>query len=267
MRNARRLVGVLVFLAAVPQAHAATVQQVVDGDTVRLTSGATVDLLGIRAGTACGTDGAATLGALLPHGAKVRLVRDGRRRGAYVFRGSSFVNRELVEAGSATAARLRGLRRARALRAAQRTARTLRLGVWSCATAPAAGGGGGTLSPEAEIDAYVRGHRFTVRDEGGSGADAYSVEMVMQFCTDGRVVASMTATGIGNHQATGSWKPLGVARRDEQAFLGRFEVVFKDDEGKDNRDEILIGRLADGSAVVGDEEDQMPARRAPADGC
>src|SRR5687768_9916170 len=105
MRSARRAVLIaLCALSAAPAADAAArravVTGVVDGDTIRVGTTA-VDLLGVRAATGCGSDGAATLRALLPRGTKVRLVRERGRRGAYVFRGSVLVNRELVALGAA----------------------------------------------------------------------------------------------------------------------------------------------------------------------
>src|SRR5688572_996481 len=96
-----------VALVTVPSAGAASrsgsVVKVVDGDSVRVkVKGRTVkvDLLGIRAADDCG-DSAAKLRSLLRRGAKVRFVADGSRRGAYVFRGSKLVNREMLAAGLA----------------------------------------------------------------------------------------------------------------------------------------------------------------------
>jgi endonuclease YncB( thermonuclease family) len=312
MRKEALLLGLVLFgmAAGAPAAGAATVVRVVDGDTIRVKSGgrtAAVNLLGVRAGTACGTDGAATLGALLPRRAKVRLVRDGRRGGVYVFRGRSFVNRELVARGVATAAGLRGLRRARALRAAQRTARSLHLGVWSCGgpgtAAPAPlgggpfGGGGGSEpgsgpappgadepvpprpappkpdpgvdSPEnrEEMDRYLRGYRFTFTDE----FDGSRMQMVLQLCQDGRMLVKTSMTGPGEPgwggESEGTWKLLGIHRRDAQAFLGLVEVTMPDENGENSSESIALGHRADGTPVMADDEDQMPAERAPADRC
>ena len=122
-----------------------TVVHVRDGDTVELAGGDVVRLVQIDApelsqGECYAPEARAVLRALLPAGASVRVVEDGRldradrfgRRLAYVFRGDRLVNRELVERGAASVWFFRGRRggHAEELLAAARAARASGAGLW-----------------------------------------------------------------------------------------------------------------------------------------
>jgi len=126
------------------------VAQVVDGDTIRLASGARVRLVQIDApelGQAeCYAHAArATLSRLLPAGTRVRLEADPRldavdrygRRLAYLFKGRENVNHTLVLRGAASVwfyGAIRG-RYATKLETAARGARASRRGLWGACPA------------------------------------------------------------------------------------------------------------------------------------
>lgn len=105
----------MVVLALVSPAHAATISRTLDGDTFKTTQGQTVRLLQIDApelkGRECyGVQAALALAELLPPGSRVRLVTDPKlattdrygRLTRYVYRAKTFVNFALVAGGAAT---------------------------------------------------------------------------------------------------------------------------------------------------------------------
>jgi endonuclease YncB( thermonuclease family) len=128
-----------------PAANVQTVAQVVDGDTVRLTSGQRVRLVQIDSPElgqreCYANEARALLSRLLPAGTRVRLETDPRldavdrygRTLAYVFKGRENVNHTLVLRGAASVwfyGAERG-RYATQLDAAARNARANRRGLW-----------------------------------------------------------------------------------------------------------------------------------------
>src|SRR5688572_25656197 len=94
-----------VALGISAQAHAATtVVKVVDGNTVKVREKSktrSVDLLGLEIPACHAAAARGELRKLLPAKARVRLVKDGTKKGRYVYRGSTFVNAALLRAGAA----------------------------------------------------------------------------------------------------------------------------------------------------------------------
>ena len=91
-------------VSAQAQAATITVVKVVDGNTVKVREKAktrTVDLLGLEVPACHATAARAELSKLLPAKARVKLVKDGAKRGRYVHRGSTFVNAALLRSGAA----------------------------------------------------------------------------------------------------------------------------------------------------------------------
>src|SRR5215210_4754271 len=144
MNGKARLAGLALCAAllAAP-ASAATrsgsVVKVLDGDSVRVKVGkkvVKVDLLGIKAADDCGDDPAGKLRSLLRKGTRVKLKSDGSRKGAYVYRGTRFINRDMLAAGMARLSGS-GLRESARLAAAQQAAIDATRGVWACTDPPA----------------------------------------------------------------------------------------------------------------------------------
>ena len=150
-RTATLITGALASLAitatALPSAATASgrnadrtarVVQVVDGDTLTLTSPTgprRYQLLGVRApaATDCfGRQARTRLRTLLPAGSKVRVITRGRRStSVVVLRRGQGVNRLVVQSGHAQATLRDGTRLARLLRAAQTRARDAERGLWA----------------------------------------------------------------------------------------------------------------------------------------
>jgi len=129
---------------------AATVRQVVDGDTIEIAVAGEVDTVrligidtpektgGLRPAECFGDEASAFAGQVMPVGSTVRLVRDSEARDqydrllAYVYRDDgTFVNLALVDTGYATAYPFEpNTTFAEEFRAAEERARRLHLGLW-----------------------------------------------------------------------------------------------------------------------------------------
>ena len=128
----RALLTVLTATAALGLAEtagAATVTKVLDGDTVALKDGRTVDLLGVEVSPCYATQARTKLRQLLPRKAKVRVQGERGRPGRYLFRGKRLINAELIRAGAARAA-AGDLKQAAALTSAESAAKTRTRGLW-----------------------------------------------------------------------------------------------------------------------------------------
>jgi endonuclease YncB( thermonuclease family) len=136
----RALLTLLTATAALGLADSAraatTVARVIDGDTVALTNGRKVDLLGVAVPSCYATQARAKLKRLLPAKAKLRLRSDPGKRGRYVFRGRTLINAQLIRAGAAQAA-ADGLKLASKLTAAEAAAKSSGHGLWqTCPPTP-----------------------------------------------------------------------------------------------------------------------------------
>ena len=72
----------------------------------------TVDLLGLEVPACHAAAATRELAKLLPAKARVKLVKDGAKKGRYVHRGSTFVNAALLRSGAAQGKDLPTLKRA-----------------------------------------------------------------------------------------------------------------------------------------------------------
>jgi endonuclease YncB( thermonuclease family) len=275
---------VLCALVAIsPPASAATrtgkVAKVVDGDTIRVVikrKTVKVDLLGISAANPCiAGDAAAKLRSLLRKGAKVRVVSDGSRKGAYVFKGTKMVNRELLVAGLATVSGS-GLRQGAVLLAAQEIAKAAGRGVWNAACTSPPGpnpspspsasptpGPSATPTPtpgpvdsaenRAEFDKVLRGFRFTVHDSQ-SGSFGYTQDRVFHWCADGHYTYERTlvTSGAGNEyeREDGTWKVSNVTVREGQRIEGNVDVTSGPEGTTPTQGFIYGGLTSDGTGFI-----------------
>ncbi len=122
----------------------ATVVSVLDGDTVRVKIGrrtGTIDLIGIKAptGKSCFAREARTaLRKLLPTRSAISVLDETRvrGRGRYVTRNGKLINTEMLRKGNARLGSLTKVRRASALRAAERSGRRGKRGLHKACAAP-----------------------------------------------------------------------------------------------------------------------------------
>jgi micrococcal nuclease len=144
---------------------AATVRQVIDGDTIDISVDGQVDTVrligidtpektgGLRAAECFGDEASAFAGQIMPEGSTVRLVRDTEARDqydrllAYVYRDDgTFVNLALVDSGHAAAYPFEpNTTFAADFRVAEDRARRLHLGLWGACGGPDAPAG--SLTP------------------------------------------------------------------------------------------------------------------------
>jgi len=206
-------------------ADAPRVARVVDGDTLVLASGQRVRLVQLDAPEAggsreCyGTEAAAALRALLPRGTQVRLARDPRlddrdaygRLLRYVFKGSLNVNLRLVAGGAATVWFFHGDRGRYASRllAAQRRARSRRLGLWKACP-------GTRVDPLAGAATGLAASAARTRSRSGACEPGYSPCLPVRDDLDcGEIAAALKpirVTGGDRYRLDGDGDGVGCER-------------------------------------------------------
>jgi endonuclease YncB( thermonuclease family) len=265
-----------------PSASGATrtgkVFKVIDGDSVRVVvkkKTVTVNLLGIRADDGCIADAAtAKLRSLLKRKAKVRLVSDGSRKGAYVFRGTKLINREMLLLGLAEVSNAGGLRQGALLTSAQDIAKGAGRGMWGseCTGVPDPVNPNPNPSPSpsptptptpgpepvdsaanrAEFDKVLRGFKFVVHDSQ-SGSFGFTQDKVFHWCKDGHFTYERTlVSDAGNEyeREDGTWKVSNVTVRSGQNIEGNVDVTSGPQGQTPTQGFIYGGLTADGTGFI-----------------
>lgn len=247
--------------ASAQSARTATVVRVVDGDTVRISVGGrvgTIDLVGVKAPTGRQCFAAAAtreLRRLLPVRARIAVQDEAgvRGRGRYVTRGRRLVNTELLRRGAARLGSLRGVRRASALRSAERAARTARRGLHrTCGAAapapapPAAQEPDGPAAQFREMRAALEGLRLVdVFTDTNS-----STRNETRFCADGRsqrneeFLPRDAGAGPVVSAEAGSWAITNTARQADGSLVA--EVLVRADNPAFETRVLQVVRGTDG---------------------
>lgn len=256
---ARLMVVLLAALLALPTAanaassRKATVVSVLDGDTVRVKIGAriaTIDLIGVRAptGRSCfARESRSALRKLLPTRASVAVLDETRvrGRGRYVTRKGRLINTEMLRKGNARLGGLTNVRKASALRAAERSGRTARRGLHRICVAPKAPATTepavtpdtqpGPVPQAAAIRAALAGRTLTELFTDNQRSERNDT----RFCADGRTERREELIQNGREQPLivdlkGSWAVLDTQAAPDGSITAQV-AVRSDDPSFDTR--------------------------------
>ncbi len=260
--------------AAAAELRTARVAQVVDGDTalIRLAGATrTVKLRGIDApatGACYGPAARSRLRRLLPRNARIRVDS---ARSALVYRGSQLVNRVLVAEGYARTRSPGSSKVGKSLTAAQRKARTGRLGLWGTACEVPTNPLGPIVAPPplqprmtaAQAQAFLSGHDLRIIASSPEGSE----ETHSDFCPDGRLIVTRRRTVAGTttvEQEIARWQVVGVIRRlDDAADQIEFTAVVEQSSTPGFDPSVPADqRTARGFVVVGDDGSVLISDRA-----
>ena len=142
----------------------------------------------------------------------MRLVKDGTKKGRYVYRGKTFVNAALLRAGAAQGKELQTLTQATALTGAESQAQTAKRGLWTtCAATTTPTPPTTPPTPAADIERArkdLAGRVFTRISTTTFG----SAESRLHLCSNGRFVEDVeTYSDFGpptHYRYEGSWEVI-----------------------------------------------------------
>ena len=226
VRRIAAVSAVALFVPVAP-ATAATVDRVVDGDTVKVRDDGklrTIDLAGVNAperGACASTEARHGLARLLPAGARVRLQRDADApSGArYVFRGGRLVNAAVLRRGLARTGDTGELSKRAGLEAAAQDAQQQRKGIWkSCEPSPPQSPSPSPQPPSGGPEAVTRARadlagRMFIKITSTSILN--SSEARLHLCRDGYAVLDTSwsndaSGGSGVSRIEGSWEVVSA---------------------------------------------------------
>ena len=208
-------------VSAPASAAPSSVVKVVDGNTVKVREGKrtrSVDLLGVEVPACHATQAKAALKRLLPAKARVRLVKDGARKGRYVHRGRTFVNAALLRSGDAHGKDLAALKQASQLTGAETEAKSAKRGLWAGSCAPQQPQTPPTASENERARKDLAGRVFTRI----TATTFSSTESHLNLCTDGSFIEDVSTFSEFGDPST---NPLPDSDATHQRYQGTWEVV------------------------------------------